>query len=74
MDKDDYLKSILEESCCYNLDNFFYDKEWANISSLCNISSNERDEERNYDNYKSEGNEGNKKATKNEKNALKHLE
>lgn len=33
MDRDDYFR-ILEETSCYNMENFVFDREWANLSAL----------------------------------------
>lgn len=37
MDKDEFFK-ILEEECCYNINNFFMDLDWALQSSIAHNS------------------------------------
>lgn len=37
MDKDEYFK-IIEEECCYNINNFFLDMDWALQSSIAHNS------------------------------------
>ena len=40
MDKDEYFR-ILEETSCYNLENFVFDREWTNISGLSHVNKKE---------------------------------
>ncbi len=37
MDKDEFFK-IFEEECCYNIDNYFLDLDWALQSSIAHNS------------------------------------
>jgi hypothetical protein len=37
MDKDDYLK-ILEEPCCYNIENYISDNSWSHLVNITHIN------------------------------------
>ena len=44
MDRDEFYR-MLEEPCCYNVENFIYDREWASICGLSHISGNEKEDD-----------------------------
>jgi hypothetical protein len=69
MDRDEYFR-ILDEPCCYNIENFVLDSEWASISGLSNIIPEGREDELTDSNENTED----KKINKKDKNVLKLLE
>ena len=68
MDKDEYFQ-ILEEACCYNIENYVTDPEWAGISGLSHIVKSKEDND-NKDYFQSIEDAKSQK----EKNAFKILE
>jgi hypothetical protein len=40
MDKEEFFR-ILEDPCCYNIENYVYDKEWCGMSGLTHITREE---------------------------------
>jgi hypothetical protein len=72
MDRDEYFR-ILDDASCFNLENFFFDKEWANMGALAHVQS-EREDENAQNSEKNEGFDNVKKILKKDKNALKMLE
>ncbi len=71
MDRDDYLR-ILEEPCCYNIDNFILDKEWSGISGLSHIQVDGSEEDHFL--YEYEDIWKDKKPNKKDKKVYKVLE
>ena len=74
MDKDEYFK-ILDDASCYNLENFFFDKEWASMGALSHIASEKEDGNGNISDTRNESTERfeNTKIKK-DKNAIKMIE
>jgi len=69
MDRDDYFQ-ILEETSCYNLENYVTDPEWASLSGLSHMKTDKNDTFHNKDLHKN--NEEGK--SQKEKNAIKVFE
>ena len=67
MDRDEYFQ-ILEEACCYNMENYVTDPEWSGLSGLSHIPKSEKEYDSNKD-YLINGDNKNK-----DKNAFKILE
>jgi len=40
MDKEEFFK-VLEELCCYNIENYVFDKEWCGMSEITHITREE---------------------------------
>ena len=75
MDRDDYFR-ILEEACCYNVENYVTDREWASLSGLSHITKTDKDSKENDWCYKDtllKSDDQKVKSTR-EKNAFKILE
>ncbi len=72
MDRDDYFK-ILDDASCFNLENYFTDKEFSLMGALSNVQT-EREEDIVNSLDKSDNFENLKKSGKKDKNALKMLE
>ncbi len=43
MDRDAFLK-MLEDTCCYNIENFVFDKEWSGVSGLSHVNGEDMED------------------------------